>query len=123
MSVSKSGSLGLIDAVLYGPAVFAHFSSAPVKTDRAVRIQKTNQVQSFTMKVYAWLIDLIHRRKNCPTGMIPGWVQKVTEHRGTIQYANADVLCKAIQRKKSLAPDIRIIRVSSPLNQAYDRCI
>ena len=38
------------------------------------------------MKVYAWLIDLIHRRKNCPTGMISGWVQKVTEHRGTIQY-------------------------------------
>ena len=36
------------------------------------------------MKVYAWLIDLIHRRKNCPTGMISGWVQKVTEHRGTI---------------------------------------
>ena len=36
------------------------------------------------MKVYAWLIDLIHRRKNCPTGMISGWVQKVTEHRRTI---------------------------------------
>ena len=33
------------------------------------------------MKVYAWLIDLIHRRKNCPPGMISGWVQKVTEHR------------------------------------------
>ena len=38
------------------------------------------------MRVYAWLIDLIHRGKNCPTGMISGWVQKVTEHRGTIQY-------------------------------------
>ena len=25
------------------------------------------------MKVYAWLIDLIHRRKNCPTGIIPEW--------------------------------------------------
>ena len=36
------------------------------------------------MKVYAWLIDLIHRRKNCPTGMIPGGSQKVTEHRETI---------------------------------------
>ena len=36
------------------------------------------------MKVYAWLIDLVHRRKNCPTGMISGWVQKVTEHRGTV---------------------------------------
>ena len=33
------------------------------------------------MKVYSWLIDLIHRRKNCPTGMISGWVQKVTDHR------------------------------------------
>ena len=38
------------------------------------------------MKVQAWLIDLIHRRKNCPTGMISEWVQKVTEHSGTIQY-------------------------------------
>ena len=35
------------------------------------------------MKVYAWLIDLIHPRRNCPTGMISGWVQKATEHRGT----------------------------------------
>ena len=40
------------------------------------------------MKVYAWLIDLIHCRKNCPTGMISGWIQKVTEHCGTIQYIN-----------------------------------
>ena len=38
------------------------------------------------MEVHAWLIDLIHRRKNCPTGMISGWVQKVTEHCGTMQY-------------------------------------
>ena len=61
----------------------------------AVRIQQTNQVkvnsssinqstERFTMKVYAWLIDLMHCRKNCPTGMISGWVRKVTEHRGTI---------------------------------------
>ena len=39
------------------------------------------------MKVYAWLIDLIYRWKNCPTGMISGWVQEVTEHRGTIHYS------------------------------------
>ena len=32
------------------------------------------------------MIDLIHRRKNCPTGMISGWVQKVTKHYGTKQY-------------------------------------
>ena len=38
------------------------------------------------MKVYPWLIDLIHRRKNGPTGMISEWVQKVTEHRGAIQW-------------------------------------
>ena len=74
----------------------SRFSPAPVKTDHAVRIQSTNQVKinlssikqsikSFTMKVYAWLIDLVHRQKNCSTGMIFGWVQKVTEHRGTIQ--------------------------------------
>ena len=37
------------------------------------------------MKVYAWLVDLIHRRKNCPTGMISGWVQKVTRHNGVKQ--------------------------------------
>ena len=37
------------------------------------------------MKIYAWLIDLIHRRKNCPAGMISGWVQKVTQHNGMIQ--------------------------------------
>ena len=83
--------------VFYCPAVFDHFSPAPVKTDRAVRIQQTNQIkvnlssinqstERFTMKVCAWLINLIHRRKNCPTGMIFGWVQKGTEHRGTIQY-------------------------------------
>ena len=35
-----------------------------------------------------WLIDLIHCRKNCPTGTISGWVQKVTEHRGTVQYGS-----------------------------------
>ena len=28
------------------------------------------------MEVYAWLIALIHRRENCPTGMIFRWVQK-----------------------------------------------
>ena len=38
------------------------------------------------MKVYAWLIDLIHRLKSCPTGMISGWVQKVTQHNGIVQY-------------------------------------
>ena len=31
--------------LLYCPAVFGHFSPAPVKTDRAVRIQQTNQVK------------------------------------------------------------------------------
>ena len=31
-----------------------------------------------------WLINSIHRRKNCPTGMISGWVQKVTQHNGII---------------------------------------
>ena len=28
------------------------------------------------MKVYAWLIDLIHRRKNCPRGWFPGGSKK-----------------------------------------------
>ena len=38
------------------------------------------------MKVYAWLIDFAHFRENCPTGIIPEWMQKVTEHDGIIQY-------------------------------------
>ena len=37
------------------------------------------------MRVCAWLIDLIHRRESCPTGMISGWVQKVTSHNGITQ--------------------------------------
>ena len=38
------------------------------------------------MKGHAWLIDLIHCWENCPTGMLSGWVQKVIEHCGTVQY-------------------------------------
>ena len=38
------------------------------------------------MKVYAWLIDFAHFRENCPTGIIPEWMQKVTQHNGMIQY-------------------------------------
>ena len=34
------------------------------------------------MKVYAWLIDFAHFRENCPTGVIPEWRQKVTQHNG-----------------------------------------
>ena len=76
----------LYGMILCGPAVFGHFNPAPVKTDRAVRICMDLWVYRFTSKVCAWLIDLIHRRKNCSTGMISGWVQKVTEHRWVIQY-------------------------------------
>ena len=46
------------------------------------------------MKVYAWLIDFAHGRKNGPTGIIPEWMQKVTQHSGVMQYSNADVFCK-----------------------------
>ena len=38
------------------------------------------------MRVYAWLIDFVHFRENCPTGIIPQWMQKVTRHNGIIQY-------------------------------------
>ena len=38
------------------------------------------------MKVYAWLIDFAHFWENCPTGIIPEWMQKVTQHSGIIQY-------------------------------------
>ena len=84
--------------IMYYPVMLSHFSPAPVK--QIVRYESNKPVKSkltyrqsikqsterFTMKVYAWLIDLIHRRKNCPTGMISGWVQKVTRHNGTLQY-------------------------------------
>ena len=61
-------------------------SNKPIKSKPPFR-QLINQSISerSTMKVYAWLIDLVHRRKNCPTGMISGWIQTVTEHRETIQ--------------------------------------
>ena len=32
-------------SILYHPVLLSHFSPAPVKTDRAVRIQQTNQVK------------------------------------------------------------------------------
>ena len=38
------------------------------------------------MKVYAWLIDFAHFRKNCPTGIIPEWMHKVTEHNRMTQH-------------------------------------
>ena len=47
------------------------------------------------MKVYAWLIDLIRRRKNCPTGVISGWV---TEHREIIQYRRFIKRVKTVRR-------------------------
>ena len=37
------------------------------------------------MKVYAWLIDFARFRENCPTGIIPEWMQKVTQHNEIIQ--------------------------------------
>ena len=37
------------------------------------------------MEVYAWLIDFAPFRENCPTGIFPEWMQKVTRRNGTIQ--------------------------------------
>ena len=85
--------------ILYGPAVFGHSSPAPIKTDRAVRIRTDLCTSRFTIKVYAWLTDSIHRRKNCPTGMISGWVQKVTQHRETILYKKQLFLTKKQHKK------------------------
>ena len=39
------------------------------------------------MKVYAWLIDFTHFRENCPTGIIPQWMQEVTQHNGIIPHS------------------------------------
>ena len=37
------------------------------------------------MEVYAWLINFAHFRENCPMGIIPEWMQKVTPHNEIIQ--------------------------------------
>ena len=39
-----------------------------------------------TIEVYSWLIDWMQCMKNCLMGMISGWVQKLTEHRGQSKY-------------------------------------
>ena len=39
------------------------------------------------MEVHAWLIDFAQFRENCPTGIIPKWMQKVTQHNGIMQYS------------------------------------
>ena len=44
------------------------------------------------MKVCAWLIDFAHFRENCPTGIIPEWIQKVTQHSGIILCHNLRAL-------------------------------
>ena len=90
----------LLNQVMYCPAVFGHFSPPPPRENRSCGTHPINQSsqnrltvnqtinRKVTMKVYAWLIDLIHRRRNCPMGMISGWVQKVTQHNGIIQCAS-----------------------------------
>ena len=83
---------------LFCPAVFGHFSpppwkhigryesNKPIKSKLTYR-QSINQPKDLQWKsTLDWLIDLIHGRKHCLTGMISGWVLKVTEHRGTTQY-------------------------------------
>ena len=37
------------------------------------------------MKIHACLIDFAHFRENCPTGIIPEGMQKVTQHNGIMQ--------------------------------------
>ena len=61
--------------------------------------------QAINREDYAWLIDFAHFRENCPTGLIPEWMQKVTEHDGIMQYNSIDV-------------DI-LIFVSTPINPRF----
>ena len=42
--------------------------------------------ERFAVKVYDWLIDFAPLRENCPTGIIPEWMQKLTQHNGMMQY-------------------------------------
>ena len=66
------------------------------------------------MKVYPWLIDLIRRRKNFPTGMISGWVQKSdrTSRDKTVlqakkRYAGAHKVTSPQTREPQLQPVAR----------------
>ena len=78
----------------YYPVMWSHCGPAPVKTDRAVQIQQTNQVkrnlpsikQSIKRTTLDWLINFAHIRENCPTGIIPECMPKVTQHNGMRQY-------------------------------------
>ena len=57
--------------------MLSHFSPAPVKTDRVVRIQKNSQVKVI-LKAYNEILRLIdwfaHCWENCPTGIILEWL-------------------------------------------------
>ena len=86
--------------VLYHPLMLSHFSPAPRK-NRSGNTNPINQssqsyffvnqsinqsIERFTMEVYAWLIDWFSPLlEKLPPGMISGWVQKMTQHNGTIQ--------------------------------------
>ena len=63
-------------------------SNKPVKSKLTCRQSINQSTKRFTIKVYAWLIDFAHFWENCPTGMISGWVQNVTQHNGIIQLKN-----------------------------------
>ena len=54
------------------------------------------------MKVYAWLIDFAHFRENCPTGIIPEWMQKVTHQNGIKQSVCQTRVNRAFRNLKSI---------------------
>ena len=62
------------------------------------------------MKVYAWLIDFAHFRKDCPMGIIPEWMQKVTRHNGIMQYQTGANYNKV--RPGAVAPRIDIFQTN-----------
>ena len=61
-------------------------SNKPIKSKSTYRQSINQSSESLQRKsTLDWLIDLIHCRKNCPTGMISGWVQQGTQHDGIKQ--------------------------------------
>ena len=99
------------------------------------------------MKVYAWLTDFAHCRENCPTGIIPEWMQKVTRHNGDntvlLPFSGADLpetiadgeefgkdvtirerfTLFPVKKKKKKVPPSSSIKLDSPVNDTELKCL
>ena len=55
--------------------IMRYESNKPIKSKLTHRQSINQSTESLQSKVYAWLIDFAHFRENCPTGIIPEWMQ------------------------------------------------